>query len=504
MDILSLVIFILVFGGVVIIHEYGHFIASRLSNIEVEEFGLGLPTPGAYTFWSSKGFFLLKNGKRIEIPANFKLPISWDELVGNEAKLTIDDAGEKSILRSIVSEVVKTEERKPQAVAAPAHPLELDHIYVDEKGEVVQPQVAETPSAPVTTRKMINVGKTTGALELTGTIAEVHPGTRFTLNWLPLGGFVRPRGETDPNVRGGFSSANPWKRLFVFVAGPAMNLISAVILFSIIISMSGGIITYVSESSADSQVMITNVMQNSPANAAGMQVGDVLVSGAGQPIKTSEDIRAVVTSNVDKPISFVVMRDEQQVELLITPKFNEAEGRPLIGIEYCSGCVFQPITSVGENLQTSLRYTGNQIYALVTLPVKLIRGTIAPDQGRMIGLKGIYDIMKQSVASDVATSQQAASSTTTTSAAPSSNPYNKPVQTLFLIASLSISLGIFNLFPFPALDGGRIIFVLPELLFRRRVPQYVENVVHGLGMAVLLLFMVYVNVMDFVNPVVIP
>lgn len=506
MDILSLVIFILVFGGVVIIHEYGHFIASRLSNIEVEEFGLGLPTPGAYTFWSSKGFFLLKNGKRIEIPANFKLPVSWDELVGNEAKLTIDEAGEKSILRSIVSEVVKTEEQKTP-VARPAHPLELDHIYVDEKGEVLQPQAVEAPAppaAPVVTRKMINVGKTTGALEVTGTIAEVHPGTRFTMNWLPLGGFVRPRGEADPNVRGGFSSASPWKRLFVFVAGPAMNLISAVILFSIIISMSGGIITYVSESSADSQVMITNVMQNSPAQAAGLQVGDVLVSGAGQPIKTSEDIRAAVTANVDQPVAFLVERDGQQVELFITPKFNEAEGRPLIGIEYCSGCVFKPITTVGENLQTSLGYTGNQIYALVTLPVKLIRGTIAPEQGRMIGLKGIYDIMKQSVASDVATSQQAASSTSTTTTAPSSNPYNKPVQTLFLIASLSISLGIFNLFPFPALDGGRIIFVLPELLFRRRVPQYVENIVHGLGMAVLLLFMVYVNVMDFVNPVVIP
>jgi hypothetical protein len=99
MDILSLVIFILVFGGVVIIHEYGHFIASRLSNIEVDEFGLGLPTPGAFTFWSSKGFFLFKNGKRIEIPANFKLPVSWDELVGSEVKLTVDDVQEKIVLR---------------------------------------------------------------------------------------------------------------------------------------------------------------------------------------------------------------------------------------------------------------------------------------------------------------------------------------------------------------------------------------------------------------------
>jgi regulator of sigma E protease len=59
---------------------------------------------------------------------------------------------------------------------------------------------------------------------------------------------------------------------------------------------------------------------------------------------------------------------------------------------------------------------------------------------------------------------------------------------------------VFNLFPFPALDGGRIIFILPELLFRRRVSPQVENFVHGMGMAVLLLFMLYVNIMDFINP----
>ena len=108
--------------------------------------------------------------------------------------------------------------------------------------------------------------------------------------------------------------------------------------------------------------------------------------------------------------------------------------------------------------------------------------------------------MSKSVSNDVEASQS--NVTVTPSNAP--NPYNKPVQTLSMIAMLSISLGIFNLFPFPALDGGRIVFVLPELIFRRRVPAKFENLVHGLGMAVLLLFMVYVNVMDFVNPVVIP
>ncbi len=493
MDTLSLVIFIIAFGSMVIIHEFGHFIVARWCGIEVEEFGIGLPTPGAATLWSSKGFLILKSGKKIVISANFKFPLNWNELVGNEAKLTVDQVQDQLVMRSI--EVTKVEEQK----RTDARPLDLDHVYVDPNGEIVQPQ--ETPAVAVS-RKLIKAGEVRGAQELTEVISEVHPGTRFTINWLPLGGFVRPKGENDPNVSGGLAAANPWKRLAVLFAGPTMNLITAVVLFSIIIAISGGIITYTSENSANSKVLITSVMANSPAKDAGMQMGDILVSGAGQSIKNSDDIRNIVVANVDKPVTFVVDRQGKQIELLITPKFNQAEGRPLIGIEYCSGCAFKPITTVGDNLQTSLRYTGNQIYALVTLPVKLIRGTIAPDQGRMVGLKGIYDIMKQSVANDVEASQTAAAPASAASA--SASPYNKPVQTLFLIAALSISLGVFNLFPFPALDGGRIIFVLPELIFRRRVPAQFENLVHGLGMTVLLLFMIYVNIMDFINPVVIP
>jgi regulator of sigma E protease len=169
----------------------------------------------------------------------------------------------------------------------------------------------------------------------------------------------------------------------------------------------------------------------------------------------------------------------------------------MIGIGYCAGCEFKPITNVFENLQYSLRFTGVQIHALVTLPVRLIEGSIPREQGRLVGLKGIFDIMGQSVANDVEASQENAS---TPASAPSS-PYNAPVQTLFIIASLSISLGIFNLFPFPALDGGRIIFVIPELIFRKRVPHQFENLVHGLGMTFLLLVMLYVNIRDFIDPV---
>jgi regulator of sigma E protease len=122
----------------------------------------------------------------------------------------------------------------------------------------------------------------------------------------------------------------------------------------------------------------------------------------------------------------------------------------------------------------------------------MIRGSLNSDQSRLVGLKGIYDILHQTVNHDVQASTTAPAST---------DPVDQPVQTLELLASLSISLGLFNLFPFPALDGGRIIFVLPELIFRKRVSPQVENMVHAAGMAFLLLLMIYINVMDFINPV---
>ena len=73
--------------------------------------------------------------------------------------------------------------------------------------------------------------------------------------------------------------------------------------------------------------------------------------------------------------------------------------------------------------------------------------------------------------------------------------------TLQIIASLTLTLGIFNLLPFPALDGGRILFVLPELVLHRRVPPQFENLVHAVGFALLLAFMIYINAMDFINPI---
>ena len=94
-------------------------------------------------------------------------------------------------------------------------------------------------------------------------------GTEFTVHALLLGGFIRPKGENDPNVPGGLAAANPWKRLVVLAAGPLMNLITAIVVFSFLISSEGVPIP--------GSIKIDSVAQNSPAQQAGMLSGDILI-----------------------------------------------------------------------------------------------------------------------------------------------------------------------------------------------------------------------------------
>jgi regulator of sigma E protease len=360
--ILTWLVFILAFGGMVLIHEFGHFIVARLCKIEVEEFGIGLPTPGALTLFT------------------------WQ-------------------------------------------------------------------------------------------------GTRFTLNWLPLGGFVRPKGENDPNVPGGLAAASPWKRLAVLFAGPLMNLLTAVLIYSLIFNRVG-----VPDAT---RVLVSSVTKDGPAAQAGFQDGDIFVSGNGQPIRTYEELREIVDANENKPVTFVVERRGEQIELTTIPRMNEEAGRIMIGVGL--GVPFKAPGSPLETLKLGAQYTYFSVRTLVALPAQMIRGSLDSEESRLIGLKGIFDVLQQTVSRDVEASASTAPAST--------DPMDQPISTLNLIASLSISLGLFNLFPFPALDGGRILFVLPELIFRRRVSPQLENLVHAMGMAFLLLLMIYINVMDFVNPI---
>ncbi len=262
-----------------------------------------------------------------------------------------------------------------------------------------------------------------------------------------------------------------------------MNLLAAVLIYSLIFNRVG-----VPDST---RVLVTSVSKDSPAAQSGFKDGDIFISGNAKPIHNYDELRAIVDANVDKPVNFLVDRNGNQTPLTTTPQMNAEAKRVMIGVGL--GVPFKAPSSPFETLSLGAQYTYLNVRALVALPAQMLRGTIDSQQSRLVGLKGIFDILHQTVNHDV----QASSA----NAPVSTDPVDQPVRTLELIASLSISLGLFNLFPFPALDGGRIIFVLPELIFRRRVSPQVENLVHGMGMAFLLLLMIYINVMDFIKPI---
>ena len=110
---------------------------------------------------------------------------------------------------------------------------------------------------------------------------------------------------------------------------------------------------------------------------------------------------------------------------------------------------------------------------------------IEPKDAQLVGMVGIFDILSGAVENDVESRQAPVSSGTSTP--------RPSYETLLIIATLSVSLGVLNLFPIPALDGGRILFTLPELLFRRRIPADKENIVNAVAMLLLIALMLIIN-----------
>ncbi len=313
-------------------------------------------------------------------------------------------------------------------------------------------------------------------------------GTEFTLNALPIGGFVRPKGESDPNVLDGLAAANPWKRLGVLFAGPLMNLITAIVVTSIIIAQSG--------MGVAGRVLIESVSISSPAEQAGLQPNDVLLAVNGSPVGTMEEANTAIRKGLDTPLALGIERAGQKLTINATPLSSRSKEEGALGVLLSYP---RRAATMTEIITGGFTLTGAQAVNILYLPVGLIQGVIAPSDARLVGLKGIYDLFGQAVQRDVQTRQQpSASPNTPGQTAPITEPTN---YILSLVAMLSVSLAVFNLLPIPALDGGRILFTLPEILFRRRIPYKLENVINGVAMLFLIALMVFINAMDFINPV---
>lgn len=287
-------------------------------------------------------------------------------------------------------------------------------------------------------------------------------GTVFSLNWIPFGAFVRPKGENDPSVPGGLAAASPWARLAVLFAGPVTNLALGAVLAVILLHNLGDPIP--------NRVQIQRVVADSPAATAGLQEGDVVVAVNDTPITSMEQLQALIQANRGVPVQVAYERDGQPGTLTLTPRDVPPE-QGAVGIVMDNERA--PITW-GQAVPRGVRVTYEYGKSILLLPVRLLRGEASPEEGRLVGFKGMYDV------------------------------YQQVQDPLSFFMAITMSLGILNLLPIPALDGGRIVLTLPEIFLRRRIPPQYENVIHLIGFTVLLIFLFYINIQDFINPIHLP
>jgi regulator of sigma E protease len=298
-------------------------------------------------------------------------------------------------------------------------------------------------------------------------------GTIYSLNWIPLGGFVRPAGEDDPMVPGGLAGASKRARLFVLSAGAGANFLMAFVVFWIAFMIGVP------------AVAISDVVPDSPAAVAGFQAEDVFLEVEGVPAESSGVIADIMRSKAGEPVEVLVARGDGTALLTVVPReldqYNPAEEGP-IGVGLMADPDGRRITrGPGEALVDSATSMWEIVYLTVRVPAMLINGEISPSEARPVSVVGISQIAGQAAEVSVT----------------NSNLF--PI--LNMVAFISVALGFTNLLPIPALDGGRILFILIEAVRGRRIEPEREGMVHVVGMLVLLGLMALLIVQDIVNPI---
>lgn len=304
-------------------------------------------------------------------------------------------------------------------------------------------------------------------------------GTIFSLNWIPLGGFVRPLGEDDPTVPGGLAAAPKRSRFFVLVAGALANFILAFIIFWVMFILPR----------PELMIAVSEVADGSPAAVADLQADDIFLSVNGKEIGDNFNLLVdEIKTNAGKEVTFVMLRNGEEQAFTIVPRRPgeyDASEEGALGVrlaQFDTGrIVSMPPTAAAVE---SGRTIGEIIYMTLSLPVRLIQGQIAPEEARVVSVVGISQMAGQATQLTVDTGDIS--------------------YVLWLAGVISVALGFTNLLPIPALDGGRILFVLVEAIRGRRIEPEQESMVHAVGMALLLGLMVILIVQDIVNPIVFP
>ena len=314
-------------------------------------------------------------------------------------------------------------------------------------------------------------------------------GTRYSLNWIPLGGFVRMLGEDgdveikrlresgmttdeiETAMEGAFNRRPIWVRVVVLLAGVAMNFLLASALFAAAFSLP----TLVGEG----PLTVTDIQPDSPA-AKSLHVDDIIVSVDGRTFDRSSDLTAYVADHAGEDVVLQVVRDGASIDVTVTPRIlsdeERSQGQGPIGFGYDPARVVEEPSTVTGPFDAIARGAS----ATWTLAIQ-IPGGLAEAVGGLIGLNDS--------GADARGPIGIAQETGRVLEAPL-------VSQLFFIGLLSVNLAVLNVLPFPPLDGGRIAVVLVEAVRRRRMPAEREALIYFTGFAVLIALVILISIQD--------
>jgi regulator of sigma E protease len=302
--------------------------------------------------------------------------------------------------------------------------------------------------------------------------------TIYSINWLPLGGFVNlsedEDGGDDPNH---FSNKPVYQRAAILLAGVTMNIILAAVLISI--GYMFGLPQSTDEVGdkaivSEHKVQVLEIMEGTPAKEAGIEIGDIILSINGQTMSENEKIQEIVADNIGQDLTYRLKRKGEEFDKVIRPVLMEETGKGGIGVSITeTGIVRYPFfIAIWEGFKTTFILTGLVVVAFYDLFKDIFSG-----QGVSIEVGGpirIAEITGDAVRMGFS----------------------------YLInfsAMLSINLAIINAFPFPALDGGRVIFLIVEKLQGKPVSKRIEGIIHSIGFALLMLLIVLVTYNDIMR-----
>lgn len=299
-------------------------------------------------------------------------------------------------------------------------------------------------------------------------------GTIYSINWLPIGGFVKLAGEDEVEIpkedlhnqekmKKYFWARPKWQRAAVLLAGVSMNFVLAVILLTFIFTQ--GVPT-------PSGVVITQVVPDSPAAAAGLMQGDRVMMIDGKGITISDEMTKLVRSQAGSEISIEVSRAGTPLSLKVTPRKDPPAGQgPLgVGLETLVEVKKYPLIQAPYyGLKEALKTTYMIVSELSKLLMRLV--TFQSPQVDVGGPVKIFDAVTEARKVSF-------------------------IALAYLTALLSLNLAIFNVLPIPALDGGRLFFVIFERWIGRAVRPQLEAMVHQVGMVVLLILALLITIND--------